>query len=444
MSQRIQTLCAGGIAAVCLLIAIGFVPALVGGRDVRPDVQPPGKLIVHEWGTFTNFSGSDGVNLDFRPLGFDNLPSFVVKSGPAGLFAKREILAQQRMETPVTYFYTAVPRTVNVRVDFPQGRLTDWYPDATTPLGDKDFAVDSGRTFLDWGEVRLTPQKDFDKLQVRTPKGIRLARLPNVTAGHHYGEARETDSAIVEKVFANGQSHFEKFLFYRGLGNFDLPMKLEALGGDRFEVTNSGAEASGSLLLVRIENEQVRFARYAAVGSNESLELSLPTRTSTVEELAEAMTKELTAAGLYQKEALAMVNTWRTSWFGEEGSRLLYLVPEQQTNQLLPLAIEPAPDECVRILVGRLETLTPEDCQRLVEIVTTADAASEKVQGELKALGRFAEPAIQFALRQEQVPARRERLEAVLATLRPPKPQLSSRPSDSWARPRAFLSNQDG
>lgn len=423
LSQRAQTICASSIVVTLLAIAVSFVPALVGGRDVRTDAKPPGKLIVHEWGTFTNFSGSDGVNLEFRPLVFNDLPSFVVKSGTIGVFLKRDILAQQRMETPVTYFYTDVPRTVNVRVDFPQGRLTDWYPDTTAPLGDQDFKVDSGRKFLDWGTVRLTPAEDFARLQVRTPKGVRLARLPVVANGHHYGEARETDSAIVEIVTANGQSLFEKFLFYRGLGNFDLPMKLVALGGDRFEVNNSGTEASGALLLVRIEEGQVRFARHATVGSNQSLELSLPSETSTVEELAEAMTEELTQAGLYQKEALAMMNTWRTSWFGEDGTRLLYLVPEKQTNELLPLVVEPAPDESVRILVGRLETLTPEDRRRLVEVVVTADADSGKVQGELKALGRFAEPAIQFVLSQEREPTRRDRLEAVLATLQPSKPQ---------------------
>lgn len=419
MSQRTQTLCAGSIVAACLAIAISFVPALVGGRDVRTDVQPPGKLIVHEWGTFTNFSGSDGVNLDFRPLTADYLPSFVVKAGPAGIWAKREVIAQQRMETPVTYFYTDVPRSVNVRVEFPQGRLTDWYPDSTTPLGDQDYKLDSGRKFLDWGAVRLTPPAEFAKLRVRTPKGIRLARLPAVAKGHHYGEARETDSAIVEKVFENGQSHFEKFLFYRGLGNFDLPMRLQALGGERFEVKNSGMEASGALLLVRIEKGAVRFARHPAVRSNESLEISLPAETSTVEELAEAMVSELTQAGLYQKEALAMVNTWRTSWFGEDGTRLLYLVPEKQTNELLPLTIEPAPEESVRVLVGRLETLTPEDYQRLTEVLTTADVDSDKVNRALNALGRFAEPAVQFVLSQEKELPRRERLEAILATLRP-------------------------
>ncbi len=39
--------------------------------------EPSGKLIVHEWGTFTTFSGSNGVHLDFRPLQDNELPYFV-------------------------------------------------------------------------------------------------------------------------------------------------------------------------------------------------------------------------------------------------------------------------------------------------------------------------------------------------------------------------------
>ncbi len=35
-------------------------------------------LIVHEWGTFTSFSGSDGVQLEFQPLTHNDLPSFVI------------------------------------------------------------------------------------------------------------------------------------------------------------------------------------------------------------------------------------------------------------------------------------------------------------------------------------------------------------------------------
>jgi len=77
--------------------------------------------IVHEWGTFTSFSGSDGIALDFRPLVDEDLPKFVMdrprqasvndtrdRAYARGETAKGFILSKQRMETPVTYFYTGV------------------------------------------------------------------------------------------------------------------------------------------------------------------------------------------------------------------------------------------------------------------------------------------------------------------------------------------------
>ena len=39
-----------------------------------------------------------------------------------------------KMETPVTYFYSPAPLLVNVRVDFPKGVLTQWYPGVTAFL----------------------------------------------------------------------------------------------------------------------------------------------------------------------------------------------------------------------------------------------------------------------------------------------------------------------
>ena len=44
----------------------------------------------------------------------------------------------------------------------------------------------------------------------------------------------------------------------------------------------------------------------------------------------------LIARGLYPKEAQAMLNTWRDSWF-KEGTRLFYIVPTQMIESILPL-----------------------------------------------------------------------------------------------------------
>ena len=226
---------------------------------------------------------------------------------------------------------------------FPQGMLSEWYPVVKDFKSghDNDKKSITGNAYLDWGTVRLTPPAAFAAVRVQDDKGEPVpAALPPVEADDHYGRARETDSAIVETVDVNRGSHFEKFLFYRGLGNFDLPVKLTALGQDRFEVTNSADIPSGALLLVRIEIGRIRFIRLDHVHPRSTIEAKLPARESSVDALAEEMVRELTASGLYEKEALAMVNTWRSSWFGENGTRLLYLVPERQTNELLPLHIE--------------------------------------------------------------------------------------------------------
>ncbi len=37
-----------------------------------------------------------------------------------------------------------------------------------------------------------------------------------------------------------------------------------------------------------------------------------------------------------------MIDTWRDSWF-EEGSRLIYILPESAVNAMLPLEIDPTP-----------------------------------------------------------------------------------------------------
>jgi hypothetical protein len=421
------------LAAALIVTVFALAILAISNHSLRasnsPQPSASGKLVVHEWGTFTSFAGSDGVNLEFRPLVTNDLPRFVMTpfnqpGHPHRNLLKDLFVARQRMETPVTYFYTDVPRTVNVRVDFPKGMLSEWYPVVKdfNSGHDNEKRIVTGNAYLDWGAVRLTPPTEFAAIRVQDDKGEPVpAALPPVDAKYHYGRARETDSAIVETVDADQGSHFEKFLFYRGLGNFILPLKLAALGRDRFEISNSSTTSTGALFLVRIEQDRVRYAALDPIAPQAVIEANLPTTESTVDDLAAAMVQELTAAGLYEKESLAMVNTWRDSWFGEPGTRLLYLLPDQHTDAILPLTVEPAPDEQVRILVGRLETLTPEDCQRLQTLAAQGPhdpASNAAIRTELKSLGRFAEPALQFIIGQTRDADTRTHLEALLTAVR--------------------------
>jgi hypothetical protein len=281
----------------------------------------------------------------------------------------------------------------------------------------------NGSAFLDWGDVRLTPPDQFAGIRMRGLNDKPVpAVLQRVDEKDHYGRARETDSSYVETVDVHGRSHFEKFLFYRGVGNFELPVKLTALGSNRFEVANSGDEATGALLLIRIEDDRIRFTRMEPVSPKSVIEVALPEYETTIDQLVDATVRALTSAGLYEKESLAMVNTWRNSWFGEDGTRLLYLVPGKITDKLLPLTIDPVPDERVRILVGRLETITPEDSKNLVRQLVGSKSnkkpTKEKIDAELKPLGRFAEPAVQFVMGQTTDAATRSQLELILKQVR--------------------------
>ncbi|MBO0700771.1 MAG: hypothetical protein J2P46_20405, partial [Zavarzinella sp.] len=115
------------IAAAVWLCGLAGVPSWGAAAASARD---PDKFVVHEWGTFSTFSGSDGKPLKFYPNDTD-LPAFVhgrhrdVKGGRTDVMVS--------LETPVLYFYTDRDRTVSVRADFPKGLMTDWYPEASRP-----------------------------------------------------------------------------------------------------------------------------------------------------------------------------------------------------------------------------------------------------------------------------------------------------------------------
>jgi hypothetical protein len=125
--------------------------------------------VAHEWGTFTSVQGADGVQLEWNPLIKTDLPAFVYDRvrNRGGLplmdyLLKGTTPGLLRMETPVIYFYSDRERTADVRVDFPRGQITEWYPQATRvgPYGTTNAAeiMDSRQTFIEWQNVQVLPR----------------------------------------------------------------------------------------------------------------------------------------------------------------------------------------------------------------------------------------------------------------------------------------------
>ena len=119
-------------------------------------------------------------------------------------------------------------------------------------------------------------------------------------------------------------------------------------------------------------------------------------------QVAAHVAKRLTETGLYKPEALAMVNTWKSSYFKTEGVRLLFVLPQSWTDRFIPMRIEPTPTELVRVMVGRVELLDAQREKRAEDAIRrlASPIASERERAfeTLRAEGRYVEPIVRRAL----------------------------------------------
>src|SRR5205823_11569620 len=128
---------------------------------------------------------------------------------------------------------------------------------------------------------------------------------------------------------------------------------------------NIGSEPLVHLFVLGVENRAGKFIHVDRLppGGQRTVQINWQSQADQLEKLSSRlgkdMAKALASQGLYQPEAAAMVNTWKDSWFAEDGLRVLYVLPREWTDRTLPLTIAPAPRDLVRVMVGRAEVLTP-------------------------------------------------------------------------------------
>jgi hypothetical protein len=393
------------IAIVVLIGAIRVAP-LVSATD-KGSAKAKNRLIAHEWGTFTSIAGKDGAAVEWRPLnGSSDLPGFVysidgLAEGKGLRHSLRCFKCNQealiRMETPVLYFYADRETTISVRVEFSGGKITEWYPQARgVYMGD---GFHSG--MIDWGRVTVMPdaQESF----------------PIESGANHYYAARETDAATV-RVCSKKETQHERFLFYRGVGSFDLPVAAK-LEGDKLVVRNTGRENIPQFILFENRDGKIGYRIHDLSSGEEAIER--PSLDQTIDSLARDLETALVAGGLYEKEAKAMIKTWRDSWF-EEGMRIFYIVPRSATDEILPITIEPAPAELTRVLVGRMEIITPETEQAIQQQVAQLGDSSPDIQSLAAAIirrhGRFSEPVLKSILEKTNDTKLRWRIKQIIKT----------------------------
>ena len=412
----------------CGLVLTGL--GVLGVPSAAPSQQPPpaaSGLVVHEWGTFLSVQGADGVTLGGMIDSEENLPTFVRERNLTG---RNRVNMFQKMETPVTYFYTDRPMTAEVRVDMPRGLLTHWFPAAQgfgpPPAAPKDKPAAPG-SFLDW-KVELFPDTPEYVGAKKPVTGVR----PGAGAGSTWRFARETDAALVKVTKApvpvRPELETEKFLFYRGLGEFDLPLSVAARGpADDLTLTlaNRGSDALTSMFVVRVRGDALQYAQVANLAGRSDRAIPAATTLSAwmpkedgVRQVKQKLTAALAAEGLYPREALAMTNTWEASYFQNDGLRVLYVLPRRLVDEVIPIRIKPTPERVERVMVGRVEVLTPTQEAELLKHVAGLQSPDKKVRGEAAAafdrLGRLKEPTLRRLLVLSTTPEQRAQIEGLI------------------------------
>jgi hypothetical protein len=372
------------------LTCLAFSGPFVTGRAARQS-STDSSLTAHEWGTFTSIAGRNGQAVRWFPLNGSDLPRFVEHFRTADF--KVGLSGTVRMETPVLYFYSPSETTVSVKVGFSQGVITEWYPHASHIEPNPKSVLDGEALFtrhagrgqdgsIAWDSVTVAPG-----LAPSLPRGdSRDAKGDD----NQYYAARETSSAPLLVRTSTGMQQ-EKFLFYRGVSIFPVPIAAQAGSDGKISIRNLGSDEIPSVILFERRGDKIGYrlgGGLQAGALQNKLTLAPPELTSTLETLGRDLEGILIAQGLYADEASAMVETWRQSWF-EEGARLLYIVPPHFVNRVLPLSIKPLPGQVVRVYVGRLELITPASERALEHVITTHD-----VDGVLK-YGRFLEPMME-------------------------------------------------
>lgn len=349
-------------------------------------------LEIHEWGTFTSLVNEDGQQMSGMHHEEEGLPGFVYglrNDGPGlqnssaqiGLkdrcrgkcvfltaeeslksvipFNQFNTTITQKMETPVIYFYGDVGEKVQVEVGFPGGMISQWYPAASQFNLHPDFPNNG---FMSWN-VALKEVNDT-KL------------YPKTSQVSVWNPARVTKANTIQTQ-ANGTEE-ERFIFYRGLGDFSVPLKVSLKNlTNAMEVTVTNNSTQTVPALFYLKTNELGVERLLVIPSLKPSE-SRTVSTSLAQNVSDAyqpILKELVSAGLFEDEAMSMLKTWDKSYFHTKGERLLYILPQAWTETILPMKLQPAPEKLVRVLIGRVELFSASEQAQLSQKVVSNDTS---------------------------------------------------------------------
>jgi hypothetical protein len=289
-----------------------------------------------------------------------------------------------KMETPVIYFHSPESFRATVRVGFEGGTISQWYPARSggeilpepppsadpgiNPVPAEKWCIDFAKPYrggIEWDVNVLSPaeSRSARTFKPRDTVNWLRARVPEANAV-------STDSGETEN-----------YLFYRGVGNFTPGLRTTVSADETLHLKNQTGGDIPYLLVFQQEGGRVSWhARTSGLKSGGSLDLPESMLATAADgfpaPIYDSLKSGLTACGLLESEADAMVQTWWTSYFETEGLRVFWVLPAAATDRILPLSVTPPPAKTVRVIVGRSEVLRPrQEAAWLAASRQTGDAA---------------------------------------------------------------------
>jgi hypothetical protein len=368
--------------ASCILVALA---ALCADASARAD----GKLVVHEWSTFTcvqNEAGKliGGINVEGAPVPeflHETAPDILVPTDPGAPTPLRVARCHpdvtMQVDAAVMNFYPdeGFDSPIDVRVSFWSGLFTHLFPDAAVsrhPASERG-PFDLGAA-LHWsGQIKPAD----DASPVGAPAWL---------------ASRASEAAPLE---VNGER--AKFLFYRGIGLlFTGPLKVSRNGPELVITAIRDEPQIDQLWLVDVRPDGRLAFRVLRPFNSDTAFLVRAGHHFAPEDyngenlsaLRTALAEALIAAGLFEAEAGALLNSAQASYFASPGLRLFFLRPGGSTR--LDISVrgdrccpdklpEPRPrkltrPEVTRVMLTRIEIVSPAQAALLAEIAGTDSA----------------------------------------------------------------------
>jgi hypothetical protein len=357
-------------------LTLAFVPGVVPAADAPPK---PG-LVVHEWGVISVYNDVELANADMRAE-WAGLPKFV-----NGQIDDRKVPEYLReAKVPVIYFHAAQAMALNVKIDFPNGKPTVWWPSTLNHGGGglgKIRVEEPALKSLTWN-VQLRPAQAAQVQLMPLPKGHWMEALRDVRA----------DDVI---AYVGGVQK-EKFIYYDGL----IPSPkaaLIAVTGENVGIKNQAKYPLHDLTVVDLRNvRKIRVARVEKLDAGseaKDVKFTEGDQAKWPTDAVATLVKQLQASGLFEDEAKALANVWQKTFFETEGVSVFYRLPQEVYDQLLPLTLCVKPEKVVRTMLAHHPHVEPDLADRVMALVKQLDAPKFEdrieAQKRLQKLGRAA------------------------------------------------------